>query len=203
MELFHTFALVHDDVMDDGDERRGVAATHRRFAKAEPGGEAFGRSAAILVGDLAFALAVDLVFASPVPAERAVAAVRHMRAMALATAAGQYLDVAGAGDRPEVSALKTAAYTAEGPLAIGAELAGAGDEVMAALERFARPFGVAFQVLDDVADEPGDDPSAIEPMRHEAARLLGEAETSLDGAPIDPRAAAALRDVLAVVRGAA
>ncbi|TMK49438.1 MAG: polyprenyl synthetase family protein, partial [Actinobacteria bacterium] len=56
LELFHTFALIHDDVMDESETRRGQASTYARFADAragEPGALRFGRSVAVLVGDLA------------------------------------------------------------------------------------------------------------------------------------------------------
>jgi geranylgeranyl diphosphate synthase, type I len=196
LELFHTFALVHDDVMDDEDERRGVDATHRRFAKAEPGGEAFGRAAAILAGDVALVLATDLLLSAPLPAERLLAAAHRMRAMALATAAGQYLDVAGSSRTANLAALKTGVYTAEAPLAIGAELAGAAADLVEALERFARPLGVAFQLLDDAADGVASADAATE-----AARLLDRATAALSGSPIDPRAVAALREVVVRLRG--
>jgi geranylgeranyl diphosphate synthase type I len=199
IELFHTFALVHDDVMDDEDERRGVVSTHRRFATDRPGGEAFGRSVAILVGDLAFALGVDLILSTPLPPDRVLAAARRLRPMALATAAGQYLDVRGDRD-PAVASLKTAVYTAEVPLAVGAELAGAPDEVHAALAAFAEPVGVAFQLLDDAADEPGDQAPAY---AAEAGRLLDRADEVLASAPIAPAAAAALGSIVAMLRGAA
>jgi geranylgeranyl diphosphate synthase type I len=199
IELLHTFMLVHDDLMDDEVERRGVMATHRRFALSRPDGEAFGRSAAILVGDLAFAMGVDLVLATPAAPARVLAAIRLLLPMAFATAAGQFLDVSGAVGSPSdpLASLKTAAYTVETPLAIGAELAGAPPDVLAALAAFGRPIGVAFQLLDDVADGSAGAGDAAR-----ARRLLDEAEASLDGAPIAPAAAAALRGVADGLRAA-
>jgi geranylgeranyl diphosphate synthase type I len=196
IELLHTFMLVHDDVMDDERQRRGVPATHRRFAEARPEGEAFGRSAAILVGDLAFAIGVDLVLSTPVAPERVLVAARLLLPMALATASGQFLDVSGrTGRGDDVAGLKTGAYTVETPLAIGAALAGAGPEVLAALGAFARPVGVAFQLLDDVADGAAG-PAAAE----EASALLDRAERALVGAPIAPIAAAGLHGVVGRLR---
>jgi geranylgeranyl diphosphate synthase type I len=197
IELLHTFMLVHDDVMDDDVERRGVPATHHRFALRRPDGQAFGRSVAILVGDLAFALGVDLVLATPVPPARVLAAARLLLPMALLTASGQFLDVSGslAAGRDGLASLKTGAYTVETPLANGAELAGARPEVSRALSAFARPIGVAFQLLDDLADGAGRPGDAAE-----AGRLLDEARSALDGAPIAPAAAAALGEVVARLR---
>jgi geranylgeranyl diphosphate synthase type I len=195
LELFHTFALIHDDVMDEEDERRGEPTTHRQLAKSEPGGERFGRSAAILVGDLALALSLDLVLACRVPAERRLAAAARFRDMTVATAAGQLLDLSGGGDRTLVASLKTGAYTAEAPLAIGAELAGASKPTLDALAAFGRPLGVAFQLLDDVAD--GDAPPGAS---ERARRLLDEASGALATPPIDAAAAEALRSVAARLR---
>jgi len=198
LELFHTFALIHDDVMDEQDERRGEPTTHRRLAKSEPGGQSFGRSAAILVGDLALALSLDMVLACAVPAERRLAAASTFRDMAVATAAGQLLDLAGDANRALVASLKTAAYTAEAPLAIGAELAGASRATTTALAAYGRPLGVAFQLLDDVAD--GDaPPDALD----RAARLLDDATDALASPALDPSAAGALRSVAARLRGRA
>jgi geranylgeranyl diphosphate synthase type I len=198
IELFHTFALVHDDVMDDEEERRGVPATGRRFAVHSAcrtgDGPRFGRGVAILVGDLAFALAIDLVLRAPLPAECVVAAARRLRAMSVATAAGQYLDLRGARGR-DVASLKTGAYTVETPLAVGADLAGASPAVSSALAAFARPVGVAFQLLDDVADGEGSPPD-----RDDALRLLDEAASVLAAAPIEPSAARALLEVLERLR---
>ncbi len=195
LELFHTFALVHDDVMDEDDERRGVPSTHRRFAMDDPGGGAFGRAAAILVGDLSLALSMDLLLASPAPPERVLAAARRFRAMAVATAGGQFLDLRGGAAPDVVASLKTAVYTTEAPLAIGAELAGAGRRTLDALEAFAHPLGVAFQLLDDLAD--GARPAAG--WRGRALGLLDEAERAL-GAPAIAPAVAPLRAVVALVR---
>jgi geranylgeranyl diphosphate synthase, type I len=195
LELFHTFALIHDDVMDEEDERRGVPATPRWFAAREPGGERFGRSVAILVGDLAFALAVDLVLSTPLPAERVLRAARRLRSMSLATAAGQYLDLRGDADAGGVAALKTGVYTIETPLAIGAELAGAPDATIDRLAALARPAGVAFQLLDDVADG-----AAGPAARGDAVRLLDRAAAALADAQIPPAAAAALVEMLRRVR---
>jgi geranylgeranyl diphosphate synthase type I len=196
IELLHTFMLVHDDVMDDERQRRGIPATHRRFAEAGPEGEAFGRSAAILVGDLAFAIGVDLVLSTPVTPQRVLVATRLLLPMALVTAAGQFLDVSGRGGREDdVARLKTGAYTVETPLAIGAALAGAEPDVLAALGAFARPVGVAFQLLDDLADGAAG-PAAAK----EASALLDRGERALVGAPIAPIAAAGLRGVVCRLR---
>lgn len=160
LELFHTFALIHDDVMDESRTRRSVASTHARFA-AERGGpvleaEGYGRSVAILVGDLAAVLADRLLLESGFSPERLLPALRRYDRMRIEVAVGQLLDVsgpaAGESQAARVAALKTGAYTVEGPLHIGAILAGGSIEILSALSRYAAPLGEAFQLRDDVLD---------------------------------------------------
>lgn len=163
LELLHTFALIHDDVMDEAPVRRGVPSVHARLAAvhrdlARPGDpERFGRSAAILAGDLAAVLAEELFLGSGFPAEVLVPAARRFGRMRVEMAAGQLLDIAATGGGPleesrarRIAALKTGSYTVEGPLHIGAILAGAPIEILSALSRFGAPLGEAFQVRDDV-----------------------------------------------------
>jgi geranylgeranyl diphosphate synthase type I len=134
LELLHTMALIHDDLMDGASERRGVpsSAVHladegRRWGLTDdPDG--FGRSVAILAGDLAAVLADRLFLSSGFPPERLVPALERYGRMRTEMAAGQYLDVAGlvgeGRDARRAAALKGGAYTVEGPLLIGAALAG-------------------------------------------------------------------------------
>ena len=191
LELFHLFALIHDDLMDDERERRGVPSTHRRFAEEPPGGERFGRSAAILVGDLALVLSYELFATAPVDRERLAEASAAFSRSALLTAAGQLADVAGRWhDREQLARLKSGSYTVEAPLAIGAILGGGSEELRSALEAFARPLGVAFQLRDDDLDD-GDDAT----RSADVDALVARAAAALETAPLDPGAAAALRHV--------
>lgn len=196
LELLHTFALVHDDVMDEATERRGVETTHVRFTRAFPGGSAArGRSAAVLVGDLAAVLAEALFRSSGFPRGRLDQAFVRFDRMRLEMAAGQYLDLLGAARRDLVSAehvaeLKTASYTVAGPLLIGAALAGANEELEARLLAYGRPAGEAFQLRDDVLDHEAP-PGAAE--RVDA--LAAQAVAALAGARLEPVAAAALRHI--------
>lgn len=195
LELFHLFALIHDDVMDDERERRGVASTHRRFATQPPGGERFGRSAAILIGDLALVLSYELFATTPVDRERLDEASALVSRSALLTAAGQLADVSGRwDDRERLARLKTGSYTVEAPLAIGAVLGGGSPRLLAALEAFARPLGVAFQLRDDDLDD-GDDDMRV----GDIDALVAEAIAAIEGAPLDPGAAAVLRSVAALI----
>lgn len=152
LELFHTFALAHDDVIDGATERRGAPTTGTAF-----GGGARGRAVAILVGDLAAELASHLLRTSGFPADRLGVAMERYDAMVLALAAGQFLDLDVANRASidvslRVARLKSGAYSVEGPLAIGASLAGATTDVEAALAGYGRALGEAFQLRDDLLD---------------------------------------------------
>ncbi|MGH8983965.1 MAG: polyprenyl synthetase family protein [Acidimicrobiia bacterium] len=163
LELLHTFALVHDDVMDGSDMRRGRPAVHRHFIddherarwRNEP--RRFGEGAAILVGDFAFVYA-DMLFASAPPATRPV-----FDELRLELCVGQYLDLVGtaSGSSERVRAerierYKSGKYTVERPLHIGATLAGRLDDLAAPLTAVGLPLGEAFQLRDDLLGVFGD-----------------------------------------------
>ncbi|MGC5345433.1 polyprenyl synthetase family protein [Streptomyces sp. DT24] len=169
LELIQTCALVHDDVMDGSALRRGRPAVHADLA-AQFGtgpdpvrGRPFGRSAAVLVGDLSLAWADDIVAdtpMAPLPGRR----VRSIwRAMRTEMVAGQYLDLHGqaTGTRTAAHALRTARlksalYSVERPLALGAALAGADEPTTRALCSAGRCAGLAFQLRDDLLGVFGD-----------------------------------------------
>ncbi|WP_327267565.1 polyprenyl synthetase family protein [Streptomyces sp. NBC_01218] len=165
LELIQTCALVHDDVMDGSPLRRGRPAVHVELA-ALPGGApdtAFGTSAAVLVGDLALAWADDTVAALPLDATTRGRVAAIWRAMRTEMVAGQYLDLHGqaAANRTAAHALRTAClksalYSVERPLALGAALAGADDRTAAALSAAGRSAGTAFQLRDDLLGAFGD-----------------------------------------------
>ena len=159
IELLQTYLLIHDDVMDGDELRRGGPSVHAslrdRFGSARA-----GETGAILAGDFASALAQDALLSVSVGPERVALAARELARMQIDVVCGQLLDMrAGANDRAGVEAmhtLKTASYTVRGPLLIGAILAGASAAQKAALERFATPLGVAFQLRDDLLGTFGD-----------------------------------------------
>jgi geranylgeranyl diphosphate synthase, type I len=169
LELLHACALVHDDVMDASDTRRGRPAAHTAFARThldqkwfgDP--EVFGTAAAILLGDLLLAWAATM-FASAELAAATRGATRHVfDDMCQLVMAGQYLDVLtqARGDFSAAEALrviefKTSKYTVEGPLHLGAAAAGAAPEVSAVLSDYGLPLGEAFQLRDDVLGVFGD-----------------------------------------------
>jgi geranylgeranyl diphosphate synthase type I len=163
LELLHAFALVHDDVMDGSDLRRGRPTVQRRFAdehrETHGRGEArrFGDGAAILVGDFAFVYS-DMLFASAPVAARPV-----FDELRIELCVGQFLDLAasavGSRDRERAELIeryKSGKYTVERPLHLGAALAGRLDDLDAALSAFGVPIGQAFQLRDDLLGVFGD-----------------------------------------------
>jgi len=169
LELLHACALIHDDVMDVSDTRRGQPAVHRRFAilhrrqgwSGNP--DAFGSSAAILLGDLCLIWADAMVNRAGLPAEALVRAAPVYDEMRVELMAGQFLDlleqVRGGGsiDRAlRVARYKTAKYTVERPLHFGATLAAAPVGILAAWTAYGLPLGEAFQLRDDVLGVYGD-----------------------------------------------
>jgi isopentenyl-diphosphate delta-isomerase type 1 len=176
LELLHTFALVHDDVMDRSATRRGRPTAHRSLADAHrraglDGDSAwFGTSAAVLVGDLAFLWSTQLLGEAPLPPDAAARARRVFSRLCTEVIAGQYLDLhltAGDGDcrgaadalARRVALLKSARYTVTRPLQLGAALAGPPGEEGAldqALAAYGDALGLAFQLRDDVLGLFGD-----------------------------------------------
>lgn len=168
LELLHTAACVHDDVIDQSDRRHGTDTLHVQFARRHQAetwrgrADQFGAGVAILLGDFALVCADRLLNGAP---EDASAVFDELR---LEVNVGQYLDLLGAAQGvsdPEAAArarqicrYKTAKYTVERPLHLGAALAGPGclSGVAAPLTAFGLPLGEAFQLRDDLLGVFGD-----------------------------------------------
>ncbi|GAA4546041.1 polyprenyl synthetase family protein [Pseudonocardia xishanensis] len=169
LELIQASALVHDDLIDASATRRGRPTVHVEFAArhADAGWSGpparFGAAAAILLGDLALTWADDLYWDSGVAVEALARGAEAWRGMRTEVLGGQFLDVhtQATGDESAAAALridryKTAAYTVERPLHLGAALAGADDTLITAYRRFGADIGVAFQLRDDLLGVFGD-----------------------------------------------
>jgi len=169
LELFQACALIHDDVMDGSDTRRGQPAVHRRFASThrteswtgDP--EAFGVGAAVLLGDLCLSWSDEMLTTSGLPADRLAAGHRVYADMRTELMGGQYLDLleqargGGSIERAlRVARYKSAKYTIEKPLHLGAALAGAEQAVLDGYSGYGLPLGEAFQLRDDVLGVFGD-----------------------------------------------
>jgi len=174
LEVFHAAALVHDDLIDNSDTRRGRPAAHRALehqhgvAGWSGDAAAFGRSAALLLGDLLVAWSDDLLEEGLASAPHADAARRLYALMRRDVTIGQFLDIAEeaayvtaptdehAERALRVASLKSARYSIEHPLLLGGLLAGADAAQCEALSGFGHPLGLAFQLRDDVLGVFGD-----------------------------------------------
>ena len=169
LEMLHASALVHDDYMDASDTRRGRPATHRAFEaehraagwRGDP--EQYGAAAAILLGDLLLGWAGDLLRHSGFGAEEVAPGLDLFERCRNEVIAGQFLDVsvqarahADVDTAMTVLRYKSAKYSIERPLHVGAALAGAGPARIEQLSRFGLPLGEAFQLRDDLLGVFGD-----------------------------------------------
>ena len=170
LEMLHTAALVHDDIIDGSVVRHGAETVHVRFAGLHQGhgwagrADRFGEGAAIVIGDLALVYSSRLMSGAP---PEAGAVFEEMR---LEVNVGQYLDILGAAEGVRVPGdeaverarricrYKTAKYTIERPLHLGAALAAPDrmSELAGPLSDFGLPLGEAFQLKDDLLGVFGD-----------------------------------------------
>lgn len=171
LEMFHAAALVHDDLLDNSDSRRGAPAVHKKFESLHRdqnwagSAERFGQAGSVLAGDLMLGWSSEL-FDSGVkrsPSSQIAWNCRNEFAkMRVEVMAGQYLDIleenAGPQRDPDqavgrahrVMLYKTAKYSIEAPLLIGANFCGASIETQRGLSAFGIPLGLAFQLRDDL-----------------------------------------------------
>jgi geranylgeranyl diphosphate synthase type I len=186
LDLLHVSALVHDDVMDSSDLRRGMPAAHRRFERlhadlgwlGDP--QAFGRAGAILLGDLLLIWSMQMVHEAGLGMDRLDRALPILERMRTEVTAGQFLDVVAQvqdhfsyrPDHPDdgqssrldkaleeagrVVEYKSARYSVRRPLQFGAALGNAGDRLQDQLGAFGSPLGRAFQYRDDLLGVFGD-----------------------------------------------
>jgi geranylgeranyl diphosphate synthase type I len=173
LEILHASALVHDDLMDDSATRRGRPTTHLAFRRIHheegwPAGRQsdarrYGEAAAILLGDLMLSWADELLRTSGFPADRVLSALAVLDQCRSEVIVGQFLDVSvQARGRADVETAmtvvryKSAKYSVERPLHVGAALAGADEGMMRTLTDYGLPLGEAFQLRDDLLGVFGD-----------------------------------------------
>jgi geranylgeranyl diphosphate synthase, type I len=207
LELFHAAALVHDDIMDRSDTRRGNPAVHKRFEalhsdRGWSGTSAeFGVSGGLLLGDLLLGWSDELVDSGLAVLEHrssAIAARSEFNRMRTEVTSGQYLDILEESSwrsAPEneqltrahrVIVYKSAKYSVEAPLAIGAALGGGSLVQLAALRDFGLPLGIAYQLRDDMLGVFGDPavtgkPSGDDLREGKRTVLIALARASLPG----------------------
>jgi len=156
VELLQAYFLIHDDWMDRDSVRRGGPTVHehltRRFRS-----QRIGHAAGVLAGDYAAALATEALSRVELHPGSAARIFGCFAQMQLDAVAGQQLDLLGRAEDVELAySLKTGSYTVRGPLRLGALLAGGSPRLLGALDRFALPAGVAFQLRDDLLSAFGD-----------------------------------------------
>jgi geranylgeranyl diphosphate synthase type I len=226
VELLHASALVHDDLMDASDTRRGRPSAHRVFAaehqmagwRGDP--DSYGAAGAILLGDLLLVCADELLRRAGFPVDRTAAALELFDATRAEVIAGQFLDVTvQARGRADVDTAmtvlryKSAKYSVERPLHLGAALGGGSAEQLAALSAFGLPLGEAFQLRDDLLGVFGDPGTTGKPAGDDLAEgkrtvlvaLALDAAAPVDaarldaalGTPLDGARVAELRRIIA------
>lgn len=169
LELIHVCALVHDDVMDASDTRRGAPSIHKSFEKMHVdkklvgSASQFGVASAILIGDLALIWSAQMLHKSGISNQELSRALPVYDEMRVELMAGQYLDVyeQSLGTQSierslKVARYKSGKYTIERPLHFGGALAGASAELMQAYSNYGIPLGEAFQLRDDLLGVFGD-----------------------------------------------
>lgn len=163
IELIHLFLLIHDDVIDRDDMRHGVKTLNSQYADlsrnmflADDHGH-YGNSMAIIVGDMVGALGNKIIFESGFPRDMVHKALSKLQDIISMTVIGQardiYMEYRGKAAEDEILKMyeyKTAKYTVEGPLSLGAVLAGADDDLTERISAYAIPVGIAFQIQDDI-----------------------------------------------------
>ncbi|MGI8524121.1 MAG: polyprenyl synthetase family protein [Nocardioides sp.] len=225
LELLHASALVHDDYMDASDTRRGRPSTHKAFEAmhAEEGWsgspEQYGAAAAILLGDLLLCWSDEMLRTCGLPAAAVGEALAFFDTTRTEVITGQFLDVSvqarGESDVEQamrVLRYKSAKYSIERPLHIGATLAGGSCADLAALGAFGLPLGEAFQLRDDLLGVFGDPATTgkpagddlIEGKRTVLVALALDGASPADaarldaalGTPLSPADVAELREII-------
>lgn len=173
LELLQACALIHDDLMDGSDTRRGKPAMHRHFENLHQStamngmAKQFGESAAVLLGDLALVWSDQMLNTSGISNESLLAVQRIHDEMRVELMAGQYLDVRESGENTysverslRIARYKSGKYTIERPLHLGAVIGAPAERtdgaLLSALSRYGLPLGEAFQLRDDLLGIFGD-----------------------------------------------
>ena len=161
LELLHSFLLIHDDIIDDSDIRRGKATIHKRYEKYFD--SYYGLSQAIIIGDIVCFEAIKLINESKLAKDIKKQVLAKALNILLETGYGEALDVEYSHKKVNISkimqmtTLKTAKYTFAGPLSIGAISAGTNKIMLSVLESFAINVGTVFQMQDDILGVFGDE----------------------------------------------
>lgn len=170
IEIIQSYLLIHDDVMDEDTMRRGGPTVHKIYEKVHKlkyrmhDSAHFGESMAINLGDIACHLAMQVLTESKFKPKRVVRALDQFHKQIVTVGFGQMLDVLSSvkaevtqEDVLKIHRFKTASYTYETPISVGAIMAGATDKDVQILKDYAIPAGIAFQIQDDILGMFGDE----------------------------------------------
>lgn len=164
LELLHSFILIHDDIIDRSEMRRGFPTFHKimelrqnhRYQK-----ERTGQNIALVIGDILLVLAIETFFNATLDREPKEKAFQRFLAYITDTGCGEVQDIllstrdvslVKLDEIQEMYDYKTTRYTIECPLILGALLGGASEEVLSILEQFSHPIGMAFQIQNDLIE---------------------------------------------------
>lgn len=160
-ELTQNFLLIHDDIMDNSDLRRGKETIHKVYEKKY--GRHYGEGMAITLGDIAAIDVMSMIAGSDFNNEQKAQCIQDFSKVLVETVYGQALDLEYSFKRPDIAQiykiadLKAARYSVAGPLSIGARLGGVNDSELEALVNFGLSAGLAFQLQDDILGVFGDE----------------------------------------------
>ncbi len=177
IELTHSFLLIHDDIIDRDAKRHNVATIHERYKKIGQkiaplkDSNHFGNSMAMIVGDVASAMANEIVFNIDFPKKTIIKVLNKLQEIVYITIPGEMLDVVmeyrGTTTEEEILRMfegKTSRYTFEGPLHLGAILAGGDEKVLQHFTKYSLPLGKAFQLQDDILGVFGNEKKLGKPV---------------------------------------
>ncbi len=175
VELIHSFLLIHDDIIDQDNFRHGGLSMHcsykNKYKNKNKNSKHFEISMAIIVGDLAYNFGYEILAESNFSSDLKIKTIRKMNQIISNTASGEAADVELSVNSNfdtdkiiEMQKYKTAKYTIEGPLHLGAVLAGADEKFLKNISKFAIPLGIAFQIQDDIIGVFGDEQKIGKPV---------------------------------------
>lgn len=162
LELLHDFLLIHDDIIDKSDTRRGKPSIHAMFNKHLRGHKNIkfsGQDLAIVIGDIVYAMAIDTFLSIKEDPKRKEKALRMFINATIHTGSGEFIELlAGLKNMNKITKeeiyriydFKTAYYTFATPLAMGAQLAGANKKQVDLIFKYGMHSGRAFQIKDDI-----------------------------------------------------
>lgn len=163
IELIHSYLLIHDDIIDRDDLRRGKPTMHKYFEHSvksklsKDKSKLFGISMAILAGDLCCSLGYEILMKAKFSDKAKARAIEELDNLIFNVIQGEALDIFAQMSKQtsnkeiyNIYKYKTARYSFGQPLRIGGILAGAGESDLKKISKFAIPLGIAFQIQDDL-----------------------------------------------------